>query len=405
MKKLMARALVFGAVFFAVVGYADTPPPGTVKAKTFSGDGATAITATGTSLNVNVTNSSGGSTVDQGAAGSQSWLMSVTDSALPANAAKETGGHLASIDTKLTAPLSTSRTWSLLNSTDSVNAVQSGSWSLTANIGTTGGLALDTSVLGLQVSQGSASSGQKGALAFGAVTTAAPPYTTAQSSPLSLTTGGSLRVDGSAVTQPVSAASLPLPSGASTAAKQPALGSAGSPSSDVLTVQGITSMTPLKVDASGTTVPVSVASLPALTAGSAIIGKVGIDQTTPGTTNGVQVNAALPAGGNSIGIVKAQPSTPAAVTVKQAAITVGTSAVRLTNDGSAPPSTRVLLVAQLLSSSTANCYFGASSVGSSGATRGVQMFAGQTFSFTSDAGDYYAICDTTSQTFLVTEQE
>ncbi len=39
-------------------------------------------------------------------------------------------------------------------------------------------------------------------------------------------------------------------------------------------------------------------------AGTAIIGKVGIDQTTPGTTNGVQVNAALPAGTNSIGGTK-----------------------------------------------------------------------------------------------------
>jgi hypothetical protein len=37
------------------------------------------------------------------------------------------------------------------------------------------------------------------------------------------------------------------------------------------------------------TQPVSLASLPALVAGSAIVGKVGIDQTTPGTTNGVQV--------------------------------------------------------------------------------------------------------------------
>lgn len=40
-----------------------------------------------------------------------------------------------------------------------------------------------------------------------------------------------------------------------------------------------------------------------LQAGSAVVGKVGIDQTTPGTTNGVQVNAALPAGTNSIGAV------------------------------------------------------------------------------------------------------
>lgn len=41
----------------------------------------------------------------------------------------------------------------------------------------------------------------------------------------------------------------------------------------------------------------------AIPAGSAIIGKFGIDQTTPGTTNGVQVAAALPAGTNNIGDV------------------------------------------------------------------------------------------------------
>jgi hypothetical protein len=58
-------------------------------------------------------------------------------------------------------------------------------------------------------------------------------------------------------TQPISAASLPLPSGASTAAKQPALGSAGAASADVLTVQGIASMTALKVDGSAVTQPVS----------------------------------------------------------------------------------------------------------------------------------------------------
>ena len=38
---------------------------------------------------------------------------------------------------------------------------------------------------------------------------------------------------------PVSVASLPLPTGAATAAKQPAIGTAGTPSSDVLSVQGI----------------------------------------------------------------------------------------------------------------------------------------------------------------------
>ena len=48
-----------------------------------------------------------------------------------------------------------------------------------------------------------------------------------------------------------------LPSGAATAAKQPALGTAGSASADVLTVQGIASMTALKVDGSAVTQPVS----------------------------------------------------------------------------------------------------------------------------------------------------
>lgn len=56
-----------------------------------------------------------------------------------------------------------------------------------------------------------------------------------------------LKVDPSGVTSPISAAVLPLPTGASTAAKQPALGVAGTPSTDVLTVQGIASMTPFKM--------------------------------------------------------------------------------------------------------------------------------------------------------------
>lgn len=48
-----------------------------------------------------------------------------------------------------------------------------------------------------------------------------------------------------------------LPTGAATAAKQPALGTAGTASSDVITVQGIASMTALTVDGSGVTQPVS----------------------------------------------------------------------------------------------------------------------------------------------------
>ena len=68
---------------------------------------------------------------------------------------------------------------------------------------------------------------------------------------------GALLVDASATTQPISATSLPLPSGAATSAKQPALGSAGTASSDVITVQGISGMTAIKVDGSASTQPVS----------------------------------------------------------------------------------------------------------------------------------------------------
>lgn len=94
--------------------------------------------------------------------------------------------------------------------TNAIPVSQSGTWNVTvsgtvtANLGTLNGVALDTSITGLQVAQGSATAAQKGSLTLAAVTTAAPAYTTAQSSPLSLTLTGGLRVDGSAVTQPVS---------------------------------------------------------------------------------------------------------------------------------------------------------------------------------------------------------
>lgn len=54
----------------------------------------------------------------------------------------------------------------------------------------------------------------------GAVTTSAPSYSDGTTRSMSLTTAGAVRTDGSAVTQPVSAASLPLPSGAATSANQ-----------------------------------------------------------------------------------------------------------------------------------------------------------------------------------------
>lgn len=638
MKNILFLVMV---LFSASVSVADTPPPGTVKAKMFSGDGNTAATFTGSGLNVNVTNGSLSSTVAQGAAGSSSWLEQVTSSALPANACKETGGNLAEIVSLLESPLAVTGTfwqttqpvsgtfWQTtqpvsasslplptgaatsakqpalgtagISSTDvlsiqgiasmtalkvdgsavtqpvsgtfwpatqpvsgtvavsnfpatqpvsgtfwqttqpvsaaslplptgastsakqpalgvagtpsadviSIQGVtsmtalktdgsgttqpvsgtvtanagtgtftvdasghtvpvsgtffqatqpvsgtfwqttQPVSGTVTANIGTSGSLALNSSVTGLQVAQGSTTSGQSGSLTLGAVTTSAPVYSSGQSSPFSLTVAGGLRVDGSGTTQPVSgtfwqatqpvsAASLPLPSGAATSALQ----TTGNTSLSTISGQlpsalgaktttnsmAVNIASDQTVAVSGTffqsTQPVSLTTLPSLVAGTALVGKVGIDQTTVGTTNAVsigQIGSTTAATGNGVSgsgtlrvniasdnsaiTVNATPVVPTALTVKQASVTIGTTAVRLTNDGLAPASTRVLLVAQLDTASTANCYFGSSTVTTSGSTQGVQMFAGQVFSFSKDAGNYYAICNAVTQTFHITEQE
>lgn len=63
--------------------------------------------------------------------------------------------------------------------------------------------------------------------------------------------------------------------------------------------KAMTASSPVVIASDQASIPVAAT----LAAGSAIVGNVRIDQTTPGTTNGVQVNAALPAGANVIGAV------------------------------------------------------------------------------------------------------
>lgn len=84
---------------------------------------------------------------------------------------------------------------------------------------------------------------------------------------------------------------ISLPTGAATAAKQPALGTAGTASADVITVQGIASMTALKVDGSAVTQPVS-GTVSAGQSGTWNIGTV---------TAVTAISNALPAGSNAIG--------------------------------------------------------------------------------------------------------
>lgn len=159
--------------------------------------------------------------------------------------------------------------------------------------------------------------------------------------------GGTLTVDGTVTanagsgTFAVSAAALPLPSGASTAAKQPALGTAGTASTDVISVQGIASMTPVQVsqatasNLNATVVGTGTLAVQAtVAAGATTIGKaedvasadadvgvpaMAVRKATPANTSGLDgdyemlqmsagrlwtsatVDAALPAGTNAIG--------------------------------------------------------------------------------------------------------
>ena len=88
------------------------------------------------------------------------------------------------------------------------------------------------------------------------------------------TTAMTIQGNASGVAVPVSVASQPLPTGAATAANQHVT-AAGTSDTSAQAVQGVTGGVPLPA---------------VLTAGSAIAGKVGIDQTTPGTTNAVAAN-------------------------------------------------------------------------------------------------------------------
>lgn len=201
--------------------------------------------------------------------------VTVSSATLPTNAAQENGGHLASIDTKTPTqgpavsaasspvviasdqsaiPVSQSGTWS-------VNSVQSGSWTVAATqsgtwtTGRTWTLASGTDSVTIQGGNSTAVkvdgsavtqpvSGTVAVSNFPATqpvsgtvaatqsgTWTVQPGNTANTTPwlMTINQGGNsatvtganaLKVDGSAVTQPVSAASLPLPAGAATSALQ-----------------------------------------------------------------------------------------------------------------------------------------------------------------------------------------
>ena len=195
---------------------------------------------------------------------------------------------------------------------------------------------------------------------------------TAGTNVASVSAAGALSVDGSAVTQPISAASLPLPSGASTsanqntgntslssidtklssqataarqdtgntslssidtkltsqatAAKQPALGTAGTASTEVITIQGIAAMTKLLVTPDSVALPanqsVNVAQIngitPLMGAGNTGTGSprvtIATDQAAVATTPAGNVASGAADSGNPIKVGGKYNSTPPTLT-------------------------------------------------------------------------------------------
>lgn len=237
----------------------------------------------------------------------------------------------------------------------------------------------------------------------------------------------------------ISAASLPLPAGASTSALQTS-GNASLTSIDgklnSLGQKAMAASVPVVIASDQSTLTVSVSNFPAtqpvsgtvavsnFPATQPVSGTVSVSNfpatqavtqsTSPWVISGtVTANAGTgtllvdgsahtqPVSGTVA--ANATPQTTSG-TITQAAVTVGTSAVRCTVSGSAPNAARKALIVEPDPASTAKFYIGSSGVASSGASRGIPLAAGAQFLANFDASDFYIISDTAAQTFFVVEE-
>lgn len=242
-------------VFQTIFAFADTPPVTSVKSKTLDGAGAPITsTTTGpkTALDVNVVGGGGSTTVNQGLKGTspEAWyvqgslgrtwsLLNTTDSVNVGNfpstyaVVQSTSPWVVSgtVNSIQSGAWTAGRTWSLLNTTDSVNVgnfpatfgvtqstspwvtsvnnfpstfgvTQSTSpWvvsgTVTSNIGTTNGLALDATVAETHGSAAGGTAAAKSGLGAGLYNTAPPTLTNGQQAALQLDSSGNLKTTSS----------------------------------------------------------------------------------------------------------------------------------------------------------------------------------------------------------------
>lgn len=381
----MLRTLLLLLAVMQGIALADTPPPNVVGLK--GGTDNTKIGNVADALKVSVVGGGGSSTVNQGTGGLSPWLMHFDNTAIGVTQSTSPWTVAGTVAATQSGTWNFGRTWSLSSGSDSVDignfpASQTVNGTVTANIGTTNGIALDATVANVQGSSTGGTAASKSSLSGGIYNSSAPTLTTGQQASLQLDVNGQLKtagsttisgtpnvnvvntptvtanagtgtflVDGSAHTQPISASSLPLPTGASTSALQ-ATGNTSLASID----SKLTS--PLSVAQSGAwtlgrtwSLSSGTDSVAAAQSGSwsltNISGTISLPTgaaTSANQTNGSQITQvsvlpSIPAGANTIGAVT-QASGPWTQNLTQ----IGGSSISL---GQAAAATSVPVVTQL----------------------------------------------------------
>lgn len=177
-----------GRFITAGAGTAGTPAGGVLSIQGVSGGQAVPISGTVTANNASV--SATGSAVPASA----TFIGGSVTTAAPTY----TNGNLGALSLTTAGLLRVDASATTITITGTVAATQSGTWNINNISGTVSlptGAATESSLAKLTLAQGSTTSGQSGSLHMAAVTTAAPSYTNGQTSPLSLDTTGALRVN------------------------------------------------------------------------------------------------------------------------------------------------------------------------------------------------------------------
>lgn len=209
---------------------------------------------------------------------------------------------------------------------------------------------------------------------------------------------------------PVSAASLPLPSGAATSAKQPALGTAGTASADVLSVQGIASMTALKVDNSAVTQPVDggTASGSAVANPPVTVGARAATTNPTAVADGQVVNAMVTKHGKLVTVDGAprelrgtQKATLSNTTAETTIVTAGAAGIFNDIYGLVLANTGVTTTKVDIRDATAGTIIGTFEV-PAGETRGFMLPAGSAIPQTTAANNWTAQCASATTAMEIT---